>query len=308
VRFPLNNEVTEEQMDWLTKFPHMQDDSLLQLKRSIDESFRSFTAAYGDPIDAFFRPLQKFLMASERFMTQTPWPIIMLLILVLAWIASKNWKIVAGCAVTLLLIGYLDMWQDTMRTVSMIFVCTVLSIVIGLPIGILMAKSDRVRNMVDPILDIMQTMPSFVYLIPVVMLLGIGRVPGLIAVVIYAIPPMIRLTNLGIRLVDRDIIEAADAFGSSGWQRLLKVQLPLALPTIMAGVNQTIMMALAMVVVAAMIGVEGLGQPVLKAIANQYFTLGVFNGLAIVGIAVIFDRVSQAYGKRLQKHQEVVHG
>ena len=241
-------------------------------------------------------------------MTRTPWPIIMLLVLAIAWVASRNWKIVAGCFVTLAAIGYLDMWEDTMRTVSMIFVCTFLSILIGLPVGILMAKSNRIRKIVDPVLDVMQTMPSFVYLIPVVMLLGIGRVPGLIAVVIYAIPPMIRLTNLGIRLVDVDIIEAADAFGSSGWQRLVKVQLPLALPTIMAGVNQTIMMALAMVVVAAMIGVQGLGQPVLKAIANQYFTLGIFNGLAIVGIAVIFDRVSQAYGKRLQKHQEVVHG
>jgi glycine betaine/proline transport system permease protein len=154
----------------------------------------------------------------------------------------------------------------------------------------------------------MQTMPSFVYLIPVVMLLGIGKVPGLIAVVIYAIPPMIRLTDLGIRLVDKDVLEAADAFGTSSSQKLLKVQLPLALPTIMAGINQTIMMALAMVVVASMIGVQGLGQPVLKAIANQYFTLGIFNGLAIVGIAIIFDRVSQAYGKRLQKHREIVHG
>lgn len=295
-------------MDWINKFPHMPDESLLHLKRSIDDGFRDFTAAYGDSVDNFFQPLQHFLMAAERFLTQTPWPIIMLLILAVAWGASRSWKVVLGCLVTLALIGYFDMWQDTMRTVSMIFVCTVLSIVIGLPIGIAMSKSDRVRRIIDPILDVMQTMPSFVYLIPVVMLLGIGRVPGLIAVVIYAIPPMIRLTNLGIRLVDRDILEAADAFGSSQWQRLLKVQLPLALPTIMAGVNQTIMMALAMVVVAAMIGVQGLGQPVLKAIANQYFTLGIFNGLAIVGIAVIFDRVSQAYGKRLQKHQEVVHG
>ncbi|WP_322056129.1 proline/glycine betaine ABC transporter permease [Paraburkholderia sp. J63] len=295
-------------MDWINKFPHMPDESLLHLKRSIDDGFRDFTAAYGDSVDNFFQPLQHFLMAAERFLTQTPWPIIMLLILAVAWGASRSWKVVLGCLVTLGLIGYFDMWQDTMRTVSMIFVCTVLSIVIGLPIGIAMSKSDRVRRVIDPILDVMQTMPSFVYLIPVVMLLGIGRVPGLIAVVIYAIPPMIRLTNLGIRLVDRDILEAADAFGSSQWQRLLKVQLPLALPTIMAGVNQTIMMALAMVVVAAMIGVQGLGQPVLKAIANQYFTLGIFNGLAIVGIAVIFDRISQAYGKRLQKHQEVVHG
>jgi glycine betaine/proline transport system permease protein len=295
-------------MDWFNKFPHMQDETLLHLKRSIDDGFRGFTSTYGDSFDSFFQPLQQFLMTAERFLTQTPWPVIMLLILAVAWGASRSWKVVLGCCVTLALIGYLDMWQDTMRTVSMIFVCTVLSIVIGLPIGIVMSRSDRVRKTIDPILDVMQTMPSFVYLIPVVMLLGIGRVPGLIAVVIYAIPPMIRLTNLGIRLVDRDILEAADAFGSSQWQRLIKVQLPLALPTIMAGVNQTIMMALAMVVVAAMIGVQGLGQPVLKAIANQYFTLGIFNGLAIVGIAVIFDRVSQAYGKRLQKHQEVVHG
>jgi glycine betaine/proline transport system permease protein len=215
---------------------------------------------------------------------------------------------VLGCLVTLLLIGYFDMWEDTMRTVSMIFVCTVLSIALGLPIGIVMARSDRFQRVVHPILDVMQTMPSFVYLIPVVMLLGIGRVPGLIAVVIYAIPPMIRLTDLGIRLVDKDVLEAADAFGVSNSQKLFKVQMPLALPTIMAGINQTIMMALAMVVIASMIGVQGLGQPVLKAIANQYFTLGIFNGLAIVGIAIIFDRVSQAYGKRLQKHREIVHG
>ncbi|MCY1233281.1 Glycine betaine/choline transport system permease protein OusW [compost metagenome] len=241
-------------------------------------------------------------------MTRTPWPIIILLIAVLAWFASRNWKIVAGCIGTLLLIGYFDMWDDTMKTISMIFVCTVLSIAIGIPLGIVMSRSDRVQNIVNPILDVMQTMPSFVYLIPVVMLLGIGKVPGLIAVVIYAIPPMIRLTNLGIRLVDKDVLEAADAFGSSAWQKLKNVQMPLALPTIMAGINQTIMMALAMVVIASMIGVQGLGQPVLKAIANQYFTLGIFNGLAIVGIAIIFDRVSQAYGHRLQKHREIIHG
>ena len=209
---------------------------------------------------------------------------------------------------TLMAIGYFGMWEDTMQTVSMIFVSTVLSVVIGIPTGILMSRSNVLRGLISPILYVMQTMPSFVYLIPVVMLLGIGKVPGLIAVVVYALPPIIRLTDLGIRLVDRDVLEAADAFGSSSWQKLTKVQLPLALPTIMAGVNQTIMMALAMVVVASMIGVQGLGQPVLKAIANQYFTLGMFNGLAIVGIAVIFDRVSQAYGKRLQRYREIVHG
>lgn len=295
-------------MEWLTDFPEMNGPALTAFKKAVDEAFRAFTRSYGDSVEAFFWPLQLFLIQAERFMTRTPWPIIVILIAAIAWFASRNWKIVVGCVVTLLLIGYFGMWEDTMKTISMIFVCTVLSILIGLPLGIAMSRSDRLQGVVNPVLDVMQTMPSFVYLIPVVMLLGIGRVPGLIAVVIYALPPMIRLTNLGIRLVDKEVLEAADAFGSSDWQKLWNVQLPLALPTIMAGVNQTIMMALAMVVIAAMIGVQGLGQPVLKSIANQYFTLGVFNGLAIVGIAIIFDRVSQAYGRRLQKHHEVVHG
>ena len=295
-------------MDWFYKFPHMDDNSLRDLKKAIDDGFRGFTRSYGDIIEGLFSPLQHFLIASERFMLKTPWPIITLLILAIAYGATRSLRITAGCLATLMIIGYFDMWDDTMRTISMIFVCTVLSIAIGIPIGILMARSDRMQRFVNPILDVMQTMPSFVYLIPVVMLLGIGKVPGLIAVVIYAIPPMIRLTDLGIRLVDKDVLEAADAFGADSRQKLFKVQLPLALPTIMAGINQTIMMALAMVVIASMIGVQGLGQPVLKAIANQYFTLGIFNGLAIVGIAIMFDRVSQAYGQRLQKHREIVHG
>ncbi|PRD45345.1 ABC transporter permease [Phyllobacterium phragmitis] len=295
-------------MEWFYKFPHMDDETLRNLKKAIDDGFRAFTRGYGEIIESMFTPLQHFLINAERFMTQTPWPIIVAIILAIAWAASRSLKIVLGCFFTLLAIGYFDMWDDTMRTISMIFVCTVLSIAIGIPIGILMSRSNSVQKVISPILDVMQTMPSFVYLIPVVMLLGIGKVPGLIAVVIYAIPPMIRLTDLGIRLVDKDVLEAADAFGSSDRQKLFKVQLPLALPTIMAGINQTIMMALAMVVIASMIGVQGLGQPVLKAIANQYFTLGIFNGLAIVGIAIIFDRVSQSYGKRLQQHREIVHG
>jgi glycine betaine/proline transport system permease protein len=295
-------------MDWFWKFPAMNEDSFLLLKKTIDESFRGFTRGYGDAIESFFSPLQTFLIAVERLLIATPWPVIVLIVAALAWGASRSLKVVAGCAAALLFIGYFGMWEDTMKTISMIFVCTVLSIIIGLPTGILMSRSNGVRSVVNPLLDIMQTMPSFVYLIPVVMLLGIGRVPGVIAVVIYALPPMIRLTDLGIRMVDRDVLEAADAFGSSSWQKLKDVQLPLALPTIMAGINQTIMMALAMVVIASMIGVQGLGQPVLKAIANQYFTLGIFNGLAIVGIAIIFDRISQSFGLRLQKHREVAHG
>ncbi|MCO4316096.1 proline/glycine betaine ABC transporter permease [Phyllobacterium sp. 21LDTY02-6] len=295
-------------MDWFYSFPNMNDDTLRNLKKTMDEGFKAFTRSYGDVIETFFRPLQYFLIQAEKFMTTTPWPIMIVLIAGIAWLASRNWKIVGGTIITLLLIGYFDMWSDAMKTIAMIFVGTVVSIVVGIPIGIIMARSDSFQRLVNPILDVMQTMPSFVYLIPVVMLLGIGKVPGLIAVVIYAIPPMIRLTNLGIRLVDKDVLEAADAFGSSSWQRLKNVQIPLALPTIMAGINQTIMMALAMVVIASMIGVQGLGQPVLRSVNGQFFSLGLFNGLAIVGIAIIFDRVSQAYGKRLQKHQEVVHG
>ena len=295
-------------MDWFYEFPEMGASALRALKKSIDSAFRDFTREHGELMEQIFDPLKQFLIFSEQLLTDTPWPIVIAVIAGLAWFASRSLKIAIGTVVTLLLIGYFGMWEDTMRTVSMIFVCTITAIVLGLPIGVLMSRFDGMQRIVNPTLDIMQTMPSFVYLIPVVMLLGIGKVPGLIAVVIYAIPPIIRFTNLGIRLVPADVLEASEAFGTSAWQKMTKVQLPLALPTIMAGVNQTIMVSLAMVVIASMIGVQGLGQPVLKAIANQYFTLGMFNGLAIVGIAIIFDRASQAYGKRLQRHLEVVHG
>ena len=295
-------------MSWLNEFPSLGSEQLSAMRRTIDGVFRGFTREYGETIERMFDPLRDFLLFSERLLTQSPWPLVIGAIALIAWLGSRSIKIVVGTILTLLAIGYFGMWDDTMKTVSMIFVCTVVALAIGLPIGIAMSRWDRLQKIVLPSLDVMQTMPSFVYLIPVVMLLGIGRVPGLLAVVIYAIPPVIRFTNLGIRLVDKDLLEASDAFGASTWQKMSKVQLPLALPTIMAGVNQTIMLSLAMVVVASMIGVQGLGQPVLKAISNQYFTMGVFNGLAIVGIAIIFDRVSQAYGKRLQKHLEVVHG
>lgn len=286
----------------------MHPDRLSELRRTIDSVFRDFTREYGQALEAFFVPLRDFLILTERVLTQSPWPLVLASITLLAWLASRSTKIAVGTTLTLLAIGYFGMWHDTMQTVSMILVCTLLAIAMGLPLGIIMSRSDRVQRVINPTLDVMQTMPSFVYLIPVVMLLGIGRVPGLIAVVIYAIPPIIRFTNLGIRLVNKDLLEAADSFGASRWQKLRQVQLPLALPTIMAGINQTIMLSLAMVVIASMIGVQGLGQPVLRAISNQYFTMGMLNGLAIVGIAIIFDRASQAYGKRLQKHLEVQHG
>ena len=190
-----------------------------------------------------------------------------------------------------------------MATLAIISVSTLLCVIIGIPIGILMSRSNRMQSLIMPVLDVMQTIPSFVYLIPVVMLLGIGKVPGLLAVCIYAMPPIVRLTNLGIRLVDPEVLEAADAFGATPRQKMIRVQIPLALPNIFAGINQTIMMALSMVVIASMIGVKGLGVPVLRAVSNQYLALGLMNGLAIVALAIIFDRVSQSFGKRLQQYR-----
>ncbi|WP_108503029.1 ABC transporter permease [Paracoccus indicus] len=289
-------------------FPEMSRGDLRDLRIAIDTAFRGFTRAYGETLEQIFHPIQVLLIFIENILINSPWILVLGGLALMIWALSRSIKIVAGTVIALLLIGYFGMWEDTMRTIAMVAVCTMIAVAIGIPTGILMARSDRANQIVTPILDMMQTMPSFVYLIPVVMIFGLGKVPGVIAVVIYAVPPIIRLTNLGIRQVPADVLEAAAAFGSSNGQMLKDVQLPLALPTIMAGVNQTIMMSLAMVVVASMIGVRGLGQPVLQAINNQYFTLGVMNGLAIVAIAIIFDRATQAYGKRLQKHLEAVHG
>ena len=299
-------------IDWskvtLTDPPQLPREVLRELKKGIDGTFRAFSRGYGEAIENFFHPLLMFLKWFQDLLIETPWPLILVILGALSWWGSRSWKMVVGTVLAFLFIGWLDMWEDTMATLAIVSVATLLCIAIGIPIGILMARSDRVQAMILPVLDIMQTIPSFVYLIPVVMLLGIGKVPGLLAVMIYAIPPIVRLTNLGIRLVDKEVLEAADAFGSSYRQKLFQVQIPLALPNIFAGVNQTIMMALSMVVIAAMIGVPGLGVPVLRAVSNQYLALGVMNGLAIVAIAIIFDRVSQAFGKRLQKHREGEHG
>ncbi|MGR5462150.1 ABC transporter permease [Photobacterium damselae] len=287
---------------WLTEIPQLDRAQLLEIRKTLDGAYRSFSREYGDTIEGFFDPLLSFLVWFENLLLDSPWWLVIAVLATLAYVASRSWKLTLGVIVSFMLIGVFGMWDNTMRTMSIILVSTLVAIGVGIPIGIAMARSDRVQNGVTPMLDVMQTMPAFVYLIPVVMLLGIGKIPGVIAVVIYAIPPVIRLTNLGIRLVDKEVLEAATAYGASPMQRLFGVQLPLAMPNIMAGINQTIMMALAMVVIASMIGVKGLGQPVLKSITNQYFTLGLLNGLAIVALAIIFDRISQSYAKRTQQH------
>ena len=292
-------------MEFLTKFPVMERTSLMELRKGIDLAFREFSRAYGDGIEAFFDPLLFFLIRLEKLLLATPWPIILIVLGILAWLGSRSWKLVVGSILAFMLIGYFGMWKDCMATVAIITVCTIMCIAVGIPIGVLMARSNRVERAMLPVLDMMQTIPSFVYLIPILMLLGIGKIPGLIAVCIYAVPPVIRLTNLGIREVDKETIEACEAFGATKLQKLRTVQIPLALPTVFAGVNQTIMMALAMVVIASMIGVKGLGVPILRAISNQYLALGLMNGLAIVALAIIFDRITQEYGRRIQKHRGI---
>jgi len=290
-------------MEFFTQFPVMERVSLMELKKGIDLSFRLFSRKYGDAIENFFDPLLFFLVWLEKLLLTTPWPIIILVICILAWFGARSWKLVVGSAIAFILIGYFGMWNDCMATVAIITVCTIICIAVGIPIGVVMSKSERAEKTILPVLDMMQTIPSFVYLVPILMLLGIGKVPGLIAVCIYAVPPVIRLTNLGIREVDKETLEACDSYGATPFQKLTTVQIPLSLPTIFAGVNQTIMMALAMVVIASMIGVKGLGVPILRAISNQYLALGLLNGLAIVALAIIFDRITQEYGRRIQKHR-----
>ena len=291
-------------MDFLTEIPELGRGDLRDFKKAIDFGFRSFSRAYGDALESFFDPLLHFMIWFEQLLINSPWLVVLGVIAGLTWLGSRSWLLVTGTVSCFIVIAVFGMWENTMATLAIISVATILCISLGIPLGIWMAKSNRVQAVITPILDVMQTIPSFVYLIPVVMLLGIGKVPGLIAVCIYAVPPSVRLTNLGIRLVDEEVLEAADAFGADYRQRLWGVQIPLALPNIFAGVNQTIMMALAMVVIASMIGVRGLGVPVLQAVSNQYLALGLMNGLAIVAIAIIFDRVSQKYGQRLQSYRK----
>jgi glycine betaine/proline transport system permease protein len=281
----------------------ISNDVMMNSRQCVDSAFKDFTRAVGSTMEKIFDPLLYFLAQFEQLLLATPWPLFLAIAGALAWLGSKSYKVTVGVMLAFFAIGFLGMWTPMISTVTMISAATLLCLTIGIPLGIWMSKSDRAQSLITPVLDIMQTIPSFVYLIPVVMLLGIGKVPGLIAVCIYAMPPIVRLTNLGIRLVNKEAMEAADAFGATYRQRLFMVQIPLALPNIFAGVNQTIMMALSMVVIASMIGVTGLGLPVLQAVQNQYLSLGLLNGLAIVALAIIFDRVSQAFGTRIQKHR-----
>jgi len=224
-----------------------------------------------------------------------PAPVFIAATAVLVWfISRRNAHLAVGSALGLLLVWDLNLWDLSMETLALVIASTVLALLIGIPTGIMAARSDLVNRALKPVLDLMQTMPAFVYLIPAVIFFGLGNVPGMIATVVFAMPPVIRLTALGILQVPRDLIELAEAFGTTERQKLIKVQLPLSMPTIMAGVNQCIMMALSMVVIAAMIGARGLGYKVLEGIQRLDIGTGFEAGLAIVILAIILDRLTQS--------------
>ena len=227
-------------------------------------------------------------------------PPALLVIAVLTAIAFfvANWRIALFTALGLLLMISLDLWEATMFTLALILAATVACLILGIPLGIIAAKSESLQASIRPVLDIMQTMPPFVYLVPFVVVLGIGNPPALLATVIFAMPPAVRLTMLGIQQVPKETVEAAQAFGSTPWQTLFKVELPLSLPTIMAGVNQVIMLSLSMVVIAALAGADGLGQPVVQGLVTLDVGLALIGGLGIVVIAIILDRTTRALAER----------
>jgi glycine betaine/proline transport system permease protein len=249
----------------------------------------------------FFRsvrwPIDQVLNGFEFTLQSIPPSIGILLSSLLGWQvggARMGWL----CAITLTLLGLIGVWSEAMTTLSLVLTSVFFCALIGVPLGILSARSDRMEKIVRPILDAMQTLPAFVYLVPVVMLFGIGNVPGVLVTIVFAVPPLVRLTNLGIRQVPEDKIEAARAFGCTPWQMLKRVQLPLAAPTIMAGVNQTLMLSLSMVVIASMISVGGLGQMVLRGIGRLDMGLATVGGVGLVLLAIFLDRLTQAMGER----------
>ena len=258
--------------------------------------------------DGVKNAITKILVTIEDILLWIPWPVVILGVTLTAWkISGRNMALFA--AASLLLVGLMGrlpggtstLWEGSMETLALIIVSVSISLIIGIPLGIIGARSSFADSLMRPILDGMQTMPSFVYLVPGILFFGLGNVPAVMATVIYAVPPVIRLTNLGIRQVSSEAVEAARSFGTTPLQLLTKVQIPLALPTIMAGINQTTMMALAMVVVASLVGAGGLGEAVLRALGRQEAGNSAIAGLAIVVMAIIIDRITQSAARERQR-------
>ena len=272
------------------------------LRQSIDGGFNWVVAEFGRELEIAFLPVLYMLKGIEDFLLWLPWYITLAILAFVSYMATRNLKVTISTLVMMLILGLIGLWDPTMATIALMLTSTIIAVLLGIPIGILMSRSDRMQSITIPVLDIMQTMPIFVYLIPFVMLFGPGKIPALLATIVFAVPPVIRLTNLGIRQVDQEVMEAVTSFGATPRQRLFSVQIPLALPTIMAGINQTTMMALSMVVIASMIGAGGLGHQVLQGIQRLEVSRGLLAGLGIVFLAIIFDRIAQAYGRNMQKH------
>ena len=266
----------------------------------VSDGLRWLVDNYRPFFQALKWPVELVLRNFEWALGSVP-PTLMLVIFALAAWQIAGVRLMLAVAVSLLFIGFLGVWPATMTTLSVVFTSLVLCLVIGIPLGIWTARSDRFYALARPVLDGMQTIPAFVYLVPIVMLFGIGNVPGVIVTIVFALPPVIRLTNLGIRQVPNDVIEAMLAFGASERQLLWKAQLPLAMPSIMAGINQTLMMSLSMVVIASMIAVGGLGQMVLRGIGRLDMGIATVGGLGIVMPAIVLDRLTQSIAQSSQR-------
>lgn len=266
---------------------------------AIDEGVDWITVEISWFFDGLSSAVAYALVTIEDVLKWIPWPAVVVALAVLAF-AVGRWRMVGFTLFALLFVGFMDLWENTIDTIALMVVAVVISVGVGLPLGVLAARNRVADNLMRPILDGMQTMPSFVYLLPGLLFFGLGKPAGIFATLIYAVPPVIRLTNLGIRQVSAEAVEAAHAFGTTPFQLLMKVQIPMALPTIMAGINQTTMMALAMVTIASMVAAGGLGDNVLRALQKNQPGNGAIAGLAIVFLAIIIDRLTQSFAQEQQ--------
>ena len=269
---------------------------IIPLGRWVDQSVHYLLDHDASTFDSIGKAIESFAAMIEHGLQAIPmWALMAFFIAIGLW--RVGWRFAIFATASLLLIYATGFWDQTVITLGLTLSSTLISLVFGIPLGIWAAKNKHVQMIVRPILDLMQTMPAFVYLIPAAMLFGLGRVPGILSTVIFAMPPAVRLTSLGIKHVNREIVEAGQAFGCTPWQLLYKVQFPNALPSIMQGVNQTIMMALSMVIIASMVGAGGLGNDVLASIQRLDIGLGFESGLSVVLLAIILDRITESFGR-----------